>query len=76
VKKKELFAMIRQLDCPAFFFFVFGSREKWTDLILYQLLNNRPIAMEAAVNLTYNENRDLIRMDPVITARYFDDKMK
>jgi hypothetical protein len=28
--------------------------------------------MEAAENLTYSEKMHLIRMDPIMTARYFD----
>jgi hypothetical protein len=32
--------------------------------------------MKGAENLTCNEMRDLIRMDPVTTARYFAHKMR
>jgi hypothetical protein len=48
-KKKELFATIRQLGCTT----CSAAETKWTELIviLYQLLNNRPITMEAKENL-------------------------
>jgi hypothetical protein len=49
--------MIRQLGCPTFFFSCSAADTTWTELIviLYQLMNKRPVTMEAEENLTYNE---------------------
>ena len=77
-KKRELFAMIRQLG-PAHVFLTLSSAEtKWLELlvILKQTVDNQVISENEAKELSNHERRRLLRSDPVTAARYFRHKLK
>ncbi|KAG8176713.1 hypothetical protein JTE90_003345 [Oedothorax gibbosus] len=76
-KKKDLVTMIRQLGLPTFFFTCSAAETHWKELlaILHSVVNGQDISLENTGNLLYAVKRDLIRKDPVTTARYFEHKM-
>jgi hypothetical protein len=77
-KKKELFAMIRQLGCPSFFITLSPAEVDWPELIviLVQNLENRKISIKDANIMDRETKLDLLRRDPVTTARYFENRMR
>ena len=77
-KKKELFAMIRQLGCPTFFITLSPAEVDWPELIviLVKNLDGRMITIEDAKLIDRESKLDLLRRDPVTTARYFENRMR
>ena len=72
--KKDLFAMIRQLE-PASLFCSFSSAEtQWIHLlkILGQLIDHKEYSITELENMNWDEKCRLIQSDPVRCARHFD----
>ena len=71
-RKKEAFAMIRQLGPPHMFLTLSFSETKNCDLlkILYKLKYDKNISLSDAMNLEMDEKTKLIRDDPVTCVRY------
>ena len=76
-KKRELFAMIRQLGLPTWFMSLSSADSKWIDLlqILGKLVDNRNYTLEEIKNLDWSEKCRLVQSDPVTTSRYFDNRV-
>lgn len=60
-RKRDLFAMIRQLGQPTVFFTISPNEIGWSQLlqILYKLKSHKDISPEAAASLEYMENSTL-----------------
>ena len=71
---KDLFAMIRQLGATTFFMSLSAAETRWGHLlkILSQIVDNKELTEEEALNLTWPEKSRLIQSDPVTCARHFD----
>jgi hypothetical protein len=76
-RKKELYAMVRQLGSPTFFMTYSPAEVDWPELIvlLAKTVNNDEITMEEAITMDREKVIDLIVKDPVTTARYFENRM-
>uniref|UniRef100_A0A6P7FX48 Uncharacterized protein LOC114335154 n=1 Tax=Diabrotica virgifera virgifera TaxID=50390 RepID=A0A6P7FX48_DIAVI len=72
-RKKDLFAMIRQLGKPTVFFTISANETGWPDLlqILYKLKNKEDITLENAEKLHYMTKSTLINQDSVTCVIYF-----
>lgn len=73
-RKRELFAMIRQLFRPTMFLTMSANEIGWPDLLqtLYRLKNHISISEEAAADLDYLQKATLINEDAVTCAIYFN----
>ena len=71
---KDLFAVIRQLGPATFFMSLSAAETRWAHLlkILSQIIDNKVLSEEEALNLTWQEKSRLIQSDPVTCARHFD----
>ncbi|CAF1473985.1 unnamed protein product [Adineta steineri] len=78
LKKKELMAMNRQLECATIFLTLSAAETQWSELlvILTKVLENKVITLEEAQNLSYEKRCESIRQDPVTCVRYFEHKLK
>ena len=75
--KKHLFAQMRQLGPPHFFFTTSMADTKWGDLLvcLSRLVDKKSITAQQAVALPWEEKARLVRSDPVTCARFFRHRM-
>ncbi|CAH1119807.1 unnamed protein product [Phaedon cochleariae] len=73
-RKKDLFAMIRQLGKPTVFFTISANEIGWSQLLqlLYKLRNGKDISEQAVQELHYMEKSTLINEDAVTCALYFN----
>ncbi|CAD6220905.1 GSCOCG00011595001-RA-CDS [Cotesia congregata] len=74
-RKRDLFAMIRQLGKPTMFLTLSANEIGWTNLIqiLYKLKNNgTEISAEQAASLDYISKTTLVNEDAVTCAIYFN----
>ncbi|XP_050528041.1 uncharacterized protein LOC126898135 [Daktulosphaira vitifoliae] len=74
-RKKELFAMIRQLGAPTAFMTLSANETGWTDLlkILYKLKNNGvDICDEFLSKMSYVQKAELVNEDAITCAIYFN----
>ena len=73
-RKKEIFAMIRQLSLPTWFMSLSAADTRWTDLL--KMLAKLNIGVDYSdkdiEGLTWQEKTSLIQKDPVRCSRYFD----
>ena len=76
-KKRDAFAMIRQLGDPTFFITTSPSEIDWPELIiiLAKVLDNRTITRDDALTMTAEDRKLLVQRDPVTTSRYFEHRM-
>ena len=72
-KKKDAFAMIRQLGLPTCFMSLSSADKRWSDLInMLSSLNQRFEYSEYEIqNLTWEQEIKLVQKDPVTCSRYF-----
>lgn len=73
-RKKDLFAMMRQLGKPTVFLTLSANEMNWSDLLglLYKLRNNgSELSGEDLINLDRTTRADLINEDPVTCCLYF-----
>lgn len=77
-KKREVFAMIRQLGPPTIFLTMSAAETKWNELIviLKKVIDKVEISLDDASEMEYTEKARLVKNDPVTCARYFDYRMR
>ena len=77
-RKKDVFAMIRQLGLPTWFMSLSSADTRWTDLLrmLVQLNFKKEYTEEQIQSLTWEEKTKLIQKDPVTCSRYFDHRVQ
>ena len=81
-KKKQLFAMLRQLDNPTFFITFSPAEIDWPELIiqLHRYFEVDPaknnVSIEDVEKMSRDYKIDLVSRDPVTTARYFENRIR
>lgn len=72
--KKDIFAMLRQLGLPTWFFSFSAAETKWIPLLkcLGELIENVSYSDDEILNMSWEHKSKLIKADPVTCARYFD----
>ncbi|XP_044578906.1 uncharacterized protein LOC123261377 [Cotesia glomerata] len=77
-KKKNVFALFRQIGPPNLFFTLSAAETKWPELIviLKKVVDEEEITLEQAEKMDYKEKARLISGDPVTIARYFDYRIR
>ena len=77
-RKKDIFAMIRQLSLPTWFMSLSAADAKWTDLLkmLAKLNNGVDYTDKDIEGLTWQEKTKLVQKDPVTCSRYFDHRVQ
>ena len=75
--KKSVFAMMRQLGTPTWFFTFSAADLHWYDLIaaLAKTVDGKTITEDEAKQLSYDDKNRLIAADPVTCARYYRNRM-
>ena len=77
-RKKDIFAMIRQLSLPTWFMSLSAADTRWTDLLkmLAKLNNGVSYTDKDIEELTWQEKTKLVQKDPVTCSRYFDHRVQ
>ena len=77
-RKKDIFAMIRQLSLPTWFMSLSAADTRWTDLLkmLAKLNDGIEYSEEELEHLTWQEKTKLVQKDPVTCSRYFDHRVQ
>ncbi|CAD6216212.1 GSCOCG00011290001-RA-CDS [Cotesia congregata] len=77
-KKKNVFALFRQIGPPSIFFTLSAAETKWPELIvmLKKVVDEKEITLQEAEKMDYKEKARLISSDPVTIARYFDYRIR
>ena len=77
-RKKDIFAMIRQLSLPTWFMSLSAADTRWTDLLkmLAKLNNGISYTDKDIEGLTWQEKTKLVQRDPVTCSRYFDNRVQ
>lgn len=77
-RKKDLFAMIRQLSLPSWFMSLSAADTRWTDLlrILAKLNDGIDYSEREIEELTWQEKTILVQEVPVTCSRYFDHRVQ
>jgi hypothetical protein len=77
-KKKDVYAMIRQLGLPTWFMSLSSADTRWTDLLkMLASLNEKVKYTDDEIqNLTWEQKIKLIQSDPVTCSRYFEHRVK
>ena len=77
-RKKDIFAMIRQLSLPTWFVSLSAADTRWNDLLkMLAKLNNAIEYSDKDVEaLTWQEKTRLVQKDPVTCSRYFDHRVQ
>ena len=78
MRKKDIFAMIRQLSLPTWFMSLSAADTRWTDLLkMLAKLNDGIEYSETELDkLTWQEKTKLVQKDPVTCSRYFDHRVQ
>ena len=78
MRKKDIFAMIRQLSLPTWFMSLSAADTRWTDLLkMLATLNDGIEYSETELErLTWQEKTKLVQKDPVTCSRYFDHRVQ
>lgn len=73
-KKKEVFAMLRQLGPPTFFLTLSSAETRWPELLvlLKKVVDHADISEDEALQLPFLEKCRLIQQNLVTCSRYFD----
>ena len=76
-RKKDIFAMIRQLSLPTWFISLSAADTRWTDLLkmLAKLNDDAELTDTDIENMTWQEKTKLVQKDPVTCSRYFDHRV-
>ena len=70
--KIQLFVMFRTLGPPTFFITLSADDNNWVDLMIVLIKSRgQNLSEEEAANLSSSEKRNLMRSNPVVTARHF-----
>ena len=77
-RKKDIFAMIRQLSLPAWFMSLSAADTRWTYLLrMLAKLNGGIVYLEKEVDdSTWQEKTNLVQNDPVTCSRNFDHRVQ
>ena len=77
-RKKDIFAMIRQLSLPTWFMSLSAADTRWTDLLkmLAKLNDGIDYSEKELENLSWQEKTKLVQKDPVTCSRYFDHRVQ
>ena len=77
-RKKDVYAMIRQLGIPTWFISLSSADTQWRDLlkILSTLNENVNYTDEHIENLSWEQKIKLIQKDPVTCSRYFEHRVQ
>ncbi|XP_061184994.1 uncharacterized protein LOC133193010 [Saccostrea echinata] len=77
-RKKDVFAMIRQLGLPTWFMSLSAADTRWNDLIraLGVLNDRKEYTDEQIESMTWFEKSKLVQKDPITCSRYFDHKFR
>ncbi len=77
-RKKDCFAMIRQLGLPTWFLSLSAAETKWLSLLraLGKLVDNKVYDDEYLLNMDWEHKSKLIKADPVTCARFFDNRVQ
>ena len=78
MRKKDIFAMIRQLSLPTWFMSLSAADTRWTDLLkmLAKLNDGIEYSETELGRLTWQEKTKLVQKDPVTCSRYFDHRVQ
>ena len=78
MRKKDIFAMIRQLPLPTWFMSLSAADTRWTDLLkmLAKLNDGIEYSETELERLTWQEKTKLVQKDPVTRSRYFDHRVQ
>lgn len=76
--KKSVFAMLRQLGTPTWFFTFSAADLHWYDLLvaLAKTVDGKDISEEEAKEMSYDEKNRLIASDPITCARFYRNRME
>ena len=76
-RKKDVFAMIRQLGMPSVFMSLSAADTHWPDLLiaLGKLVDKKTYTVEDIENMTSQEKFRLVQSDPVTCCRFFDNRV-
>ena len=77
-RKKDSFAMMRQISLPTWFMSLSAADKRWTDLLkmLAKLNNGVDYSDKDIEGLTWKEKTRLVQKDPVTCSRYFDHRVQ
>ncbi|XP_061173328.1 uncharacterized protein LOC133182501 [Saccostrea echinata] len=77
-RKKDDFAMIRQLGLPTWFMSFSAADTRWNDLIraLGVLNDDREYTDSEIESMTWTEKSKLVQKDPITCTRYFDHRFR
>ncbi|XP_062609477.1 uncharacterized protein LOC134271261, partial [Saccostrea cucullata] len=77
-RKKDVFAMIRQLGLPTWFMSFSAADTRWNDLIkaLGVLNDGREYTDSEIESMTWSEKSKLVQKDPITCTRYFDHRFR
>ena len=77
-RKKDIFAMIRQLSLPTWFMSLSAADTRWTDLLkmLAKLNDGIDYSEKELEKLSWQEKTKLVQKDPVTCSRYFDHRVQ
>ncbi|XP_061178430.1 uncharacterized protein LOC133187077 [Saccostrea echinata] len=77
-RKKDVFAMIRQLGLPTWFMSLSAADTRWNDLIraLGVLNDGKEYTDEEINSMTWFEKSKLVQKDPITCSRYFDHRFR
>ncbi|XP_033764354.1 uncharacterized protein LOC117345389 [Pecten maximus] len=77
-RKKDVFAMIRQLGLPTWFGSLSAGDTRWHDLlrILGELNDKISYSKQQISNMTWIKKTQLVQKDPVTCTRYFDHRVQ
>ena len=77
-RKKDIFAMIRQLSLPTWFMSLSAADTRWTDMLkmLAKLNDGIEYSEKELEHLTWQEKTKLVQKDPVTCSRYFDHRVQ
>ena len=77
-RKKDIFAMTRQLSLPTWFMSLSAADTRWTDLLrmLAELNDGIDYSEQELENLSWQEKTKLVQKDPVTCSRYFDHRVQ
>ena len=76
-KKKDVFAMIRQLGLPTWFMSLSSADTRWSFLLkALSQLDGVILSDEEVAKLSWNEKTKLVQKDPITCSRIFDERVR
>ncbi|PJE78258.1 ATP-dependent RecD-like DNA helicase [invertebrate metagenome] len=76
-RKKDVFAMIRQIGLPTWFMSLSSADTRWNELLkTLAVLSGTPCSDQQIRNMTWSEKVKLVQKDPVTCSRYFDHRVQ